>query len=68
MKPTRHYPDLPPIGLLQGGYDPSEWSFVERDWAKDRFIFCMVGQLHERKDPWVAIEAFRDGLLAAERP
>lgn len=60
MKRSRSFTELPPVGLLQGGYDPSEWSFVERDWAKDRFIFCMVGQLHERKDPWVAIEAFRE--------
>lgn len=60
MRRTRAFGSLPPVGLLQGGYDPSEWSFVDRDWAKPRFNFCMVGQLHERKDPWVAIEAFRE--------
>lgn len=60
MHRTRNYDALPPVGLLQGGYDPDDWPFVDRDWASPRFNFCMVGQLHERKDPWVAIEAFRE--------
>lgn len=43
---------------VQGGFDPSRWPKVERDW-NGRFGFCMVGALNERKDPFVAIEAFR---------
>ena len=43
---------------LQGGYWPETWEKVERDWFGDRFGFCMVGQLHERKEPFLAIEAF----------
>lgn len=46
--------------VLQGGYEPSEWKYVERDWYSDRFGFCMVGQLHDRKDPFVAIQAFHE--------
>jgi len=46
--------------ILQGGYDPSEWQPLERDWFGDRFGFMMCGQLHERKDPFVAIQAFVD--------
>lgn len=58
-------PDIP-ILSLQGGYMPEEWSFIDRDWFSDRFGFFMEGQLHERKDPFVAIEAFRQ--LKAECP
>jgi glycosyltransferase involved in cell wall biosynthesis len=54
------------VGIQQGGYDASRWKPVERDWYGDRFAFCMVGQLHERKDPFVAIEAFRE--LKMEQP
>ena len=43
---------------LQGGFWPETWEKVERDWFGDRFGFCMVGQLHERKEPFLAIEAF----------
>ena len=53
---------------IQGGYEPEEWPYQEsRNWhekAKSddsiRFGFCMVGQLHERKDPFVAIQAFQE--------
>lgn len=48
-----------PILVLQGGYWPEDWQYVERDWFGDRFGFCMAGQLHERKDPFVAIQAFQ---------
>jgi glycosyltransferase involved in cell wall biosynthesis len=46
---------------VQGGYVPEEWpESTERDWFGDRFGFCMVGQLHMRKDPFVAIQAFNE--------
>jgi len=49
-----------PSFVLQGGYDPSDWPYVERDWHGERFSFGMNGQLHERKDPFVAIQAFQE--------
>lgn len=58
-----------PIGILQGGYEPSQWKEIERDWGtgpEDRFGFCMVGQLHDRKNPFAAIEAFEQ--LKIEHP
>ena len=45
--------------ILQGGYDPEHWQPVKRDWFSDRLGFMMCGQLHERKDPFVAIQAFK---------
>lgn len=49
------------IRVLQGGFQPADWPYMERDWFDpDHFRFCMVGQLHERKDPWVALQAFND--------
>lgn len=54
------------LATLQGGFFPSDWPKAERDWRSDRFGFCMVGALHERKDPFVAIEAFRE--LKQEHP
>lgn len=49
------------IRVLQGGYDPSSYQFVEREWFDpDHFRFAQVGQLHDRKDPWVSIKAFRE--------
>lgn len=44
---------------LQGGFSPEGIEYVERDWFSDTFRFCMVGQLHDRKDPFTAIQAFR---------
>lgn len=49
-----------PLPILQGGFWPEDWAYQERDWMGDRFGFCMVGALHGRKDPFVAIEAFRE--------
>lgn len=46
------------LSTLQGGFDPTPWKPVERDWFGPGLNFCMVGQLHERKDPFVAIQAF----------
>lgn len=50
----------PKCGVLQGGFDPAGWKYEERDWFGERFAYCMVGQLHERKDPFVAIQAFQE--------
>ncbi len=47
-------------GTLQGGFWPDEWRYTPRDWRSPRFGFCMVGQLHQRKDPFVAIQAFKE--------
>lgn len=49
-----------PLIALQGGFTPDAWQPGKRDWTGDRFGFCMVGQLHERKNPFVAIKAFKD--------
>lgn len=48
------------IRVLQGGFVPENYPFVQRDWFSDRLAFCMLGQLHDRKDPWVAIQAFNE--------
>lgn len=55
-----------PLETLQGGFFPDGWPKVERDWEGDRFGFCMVGQLHDRKDPFAAIVAFKE--LKEEHP
>lgn len=55
-----------PILKVQGGYWPEDWKFLERDWFSERFGFCMVGQLHERKNPFAAISAFQQ--LKIEHP
>jgi len=48
--------------VVQGGYDPTDWPDLsdKRNWAEGPFRFLMVGQLHERKDPFVAIQAFQE--------
>lgn len=47
-------------GVVMGGFVPGDWTYVDRDWFGDRFGFCMVGQLHDRKDPFVAVQAFHE--------
>jgi glycosyltransferase involved in cell wall biosynthesis len=62
-------PYIPPKvhrGILQGGFDSSEWKKTERDWFGDRFGFIMHGALNDRKQPLVAIQAFNE--LKFERP
>lgn len=49
-----------PVLTVQGGFWPEDWQYAERDWFGDRFGFCMVGALHLRKDPFVAIQAFNE--------
>lgn len=44
--------------MLQGGYDPAAWPYMERDWFSPRFSFIMHGNLNLRKDPHVAIQAY----------
>lgn len=58
-KPTKKLP-AQAVGVLQGGFQPGRWPTVERDWFSERFGFVMLGQLHERKDPFVAIQAFQE--------
>lgn len=43
---------------LQGGYWPELWKPQTRDWYSDRFGFCSLGDLHNRKDPFTTINAF----------
>lgn len=50
-----------PLKILQGGVWAEDWQHDprERDWTGP-FRFGMVGQLHQRKNPFAAIEAFRE--------
>lgn len=50
----------PVLSSLQGGYWSSLWKPVERDWTSPRFGFIMLGQLHDRKDPFLAFQAFQE--------
>ena len=45
---------------LQGGYWSEDWKYMDRDWfsTEEPFRYIMVGQLHQRKDPFAAIWAF----------
>lgn len=45
--------------ILQGGIDVDRWPYVRKDWS-GTFRFVMLGELHNRKDPMLAIEAFRE--------
>lgn len=45
---------------VQGGIWPQLWKPRRRDWHAPVLNFCMVGQLGPRKDPFVAIDAFRE--------
>jgi hypothetical protein len=57
-------PDLR-LGLLQGGVLADALPYVKRDWH-GTFRFSMLGELHNRKDPFVAIEAFHELRQAGE--
>lgn len=47
--------------ILQGGYWSEDWEYDirDRDWG-GTFRFCMVGQLHQRKNPFAAVRAFEE--------
>lgn len=49
------------VKVLQGGLWAEDWEFDlrERDWDGP-FRFCMVGQLHLRKNPFAAIAAMEE--------
>lgn len=53
------------LAKLQGGHDFSGWDYRERDW-EGTFRFTMVGQLSDRKNPYCAIQAFKE--LKDEHP
>lgn len=57
-----HVPRKVKTGILQGGFWPQDWPYVERDWhhPEQGFWFSMVGQLHRRKDPFAALQAFNE--------
>jgi glycosyltransferase involved in cell wall biosynthesis len=63
---AEYLPRKTKLDVLQGGFWPAQWPPQQRDWNSDRFGFCMVGALGGRKDPFVAIEAFRE--LKQEHP
>lgn len=50
---------FPQLATLQGGFEPRNWSYVDRDWS-GTFKFFMLGQLSSRKDPFVAIQAYQE--------
>lgn len=63
----KYGPKKLPWAVLQGGYEASDWKyFGERDWSGDRFMYIMHGQLHNRKAPYVTIQAFNE--LKHEQP
>lgn len=51
---------------VQGGFWPDRWRYTPRDWNAKTLQFCMVGALGPRKNPFVAIEAFKE--LREEHP
>ena len=53
-------------GVLQGGFEASEWKYMERDWSGDRFWFGMHGALNRRKEPFLLLQAFLE--LGDEHP
>jgi glycosyltransferase involved in cell wall biosynthesis len=54
------------LATVQGGYWPDRWRAVRRDFDSPTLNFCMVGALGPRKNPFVAIEAFKQ--LREEHP
>jgi glycosyltransferase involved in cell wall biosynthesis len=54
-------------GVLQGGFEASEWKYAERDWSDDGvFRFGMHGALNRRKEPFLVLQAFLE--LCGEHP
>lgn len=48
-----------PTFVQQGGYEPDDWKYVNRDW-QSTFRYCMVAQMNPRKNPFIVIEAFSE--------
>ena len=61
-----YIPETVRRGVLQGGFEASEWKPMERDWFGDRFAFGMHGALNRRKEPFLLLQAFLE--LADEHP
>lgn len=62
-----HIPDHVHRGVLQGGFEASEWKYLERDWSEDAVIrFGMHGALNRRKEPFTVLQAFLE--LCEEHP
>lgn len=60
-------PSTTTLVVQQGGYEPDYWlGTPPKDWGSERFGFCMVGQLHARKNPGLAVQAFAE--LKQEHP
>lgn len=57
-----HIPKRIAQHTLQGGYWSDDWKYMDREWFNpvEPFRYIMVGQLHQRKDPFASIYAFRD--------
>jgi len=55
----KHYDKRPEYRLMPCGIDPTMFPVMKRPMTGPT-RFCMVGELHQRKDPFVAIEAFRE--------
>ena len=49
-----------PVITVQGGFDPEEWVYYDRDWHSEDFYFSMIGVLSPRKNPFLAIQAFSE--------
>lgn len=49
-----------PVITQQGGYEPKDWPYMERDWHSEDFYFCQIGVLSDRKNPFASIRAFAD--------
>lgn len=54
-------------GVLQGGFEASEWKYMDRDWSDEGvFRFGMHGALNRRKEPFLLLQSFLE--LCEERP
>lgn len=54
-------PDVPPVVVVQGGFDPEPWPYLTRTW-RPPVRFLVIGHMTDRKNPAVAVEAFGELL------
>lgn len=47
-----------PIFVLQGGFSPEGFEYIEREWH-DTFRFIQIGVLSPRKNPMASVQAFQ---------